>query len=61
MLFELSWRKENLDKLYGTPPDMAKLADDVHRVMQQGGLNPIDFKVLGKSILMLYSYTREIY
>ena len=61
MLFELSWTKDNLDKLYGTPPDLAKLAYDVHRVIEQARLNPIDFKVLGKFILILYSYTREIY
>ena len=51
MRFDLSWRKENLGKVYGIPPDMARLAYDIHRAIQQAGLYPIDFKVLGKFIL----------
>ena len=61
MLCELSLTRDNLGKLYGTPPDMAKLAYDVHRMIEQAALYPIDFKVLGKFISILYSYTRETY
>lgn len=48
MNFDLSWRKENLAKVYGIPPDMARLAYDIHRALQQGGFFPTNFKVLGK-------------
>lgn len=48
MNFDLSWRKENLAKVYGIPPDMARLAYDIHRALQQGGFSPTNFKVLGK-------------
>ena len=51
MRFDLSWRREDLDKVYGILPDMTRLAYDIHRAIQQAGLYPIDFKVLGKFIL----------
>ena len=48
MQFDLSFTKENLGRVYGVPPDLEKLAYDVHRMIEQTELFPIDFKVLGK-------------
>ena len=47
--FDLTWKKKVLDKNYGVPRDMAKLAADVYRAITEGGgLIPKKFNVHGK-------------
>ena len=60
MRFNLSWRKKNLVSKYGLPPDMARLAYDIHTALQGGGLSPRNFKVLGKFSLKCQTPRREI-
>ena len=44
----MSWRKRNLIRLYGVPPNMARLAYDIHRTLKDAALYPKGFIVHGK-------------
>ncbi|CAB4032294.1 phosphatidylinositol phosphatase PTPRQ, partial [Paramuricea clavata] len=44
--FDLTWKEKNLDKIYGREPrDIAKLAADVYRALEDGRLFPKQFIV----------------